>query len=215
MGFPVDIYFICISLFTAILIQFKKDTPLYLKSFLFFLLITIAVEICGWLLSNKNLNTVVLYNIFSTFEFVFYFWVLKEIIRNKTAKRIILLSLYLYPVSVFAEIFFWNKSNNFHATTYALGCLLVVAICIYYFFELFQLSHSVNLVCEPAFWICSGLLFFYSCSFPIYGFANFLNQLPAIILRNLEVILNIMNSLLYSSFTVAFLCRLKVRKSIL
>jgi hypothetical protein len=214
MKFPIDLYFICISFFASLLIYFKKGTGLYLKSFPFFLLITIIVEIIGSLLSDKKINTLLLYNIFSTFEFIFYFWILRQVIKNKKAKKIILYCLYLYPLLVFSAIVFWMKPNSFHATTYAFGCLMIVAICVYYFFELFQLSHSVNLIRQPAFWICSGLLFFFSCSFPIYGFANFLSQLPAIILRNLEVILNIMNILLYTSFTIAFVCKFKVRKSI-
>ncbi len=215
MRFPIPIIFIAISLFTAVMINFRKGTPGYLRLFSYFLLATMIVEITGWFLSEKNISTLMLYNFFTTIEFVFYFWVLRQVISNKIAKKILLFCLYLYPLLVFFNVFFWMKVNSFHAVTYAMGCFLIATICIYYFLELFQRPHSVDLVRQPAFWICSGLLFFYSCSFPIFGFANFLQQLPAIIRGNLNLILNVMNSLLYISFTIAFLCRVKVRKSIL
>jgi hypothetical protein len=214
MSIPFDIYFMSVSLIASIVMYFRKNQLLYLKIFPLFLLLTIEVEAAGTIMSGKNINTSSLYNIFTTLEFVFYFWMLRQIIKNSIAQKIILYCLCLYPVLVLTAILFWIKPGYFHAPTYALGCLLVVAICIYYFFELFQLPHSVNLIREPAFWICSGLLFFYSCSFPIFGLANIINQLPGFIVRNIEVILNIMNGLLYSLFTIAFLCTLKMRRSI-
>ncbi len=54
---------------------------------------------------------------------------------------------------------YFVQVNVFPPTTYSLGCLLIVGICIYYFYELFHLPSSVNLLREPAFWICTGLLF--------------------------------------------------------
>jgi hypothetical protein len=97
--------------------------------------------------------------------------------------------------------------------TYALGCLLIAVICIYYFFELFQMSHSINLIRQPAFWICSGLLFFYCCSFPLYGLLNFLKKVPDFIRESIGVIILLLNVFLYSSFTIAFLCRIRGRNS--
>jgi hypothetical protein len=97
--------------------------------------------------------------------------------------------------------------------TYSLGCLLIVAFCIYYFWELFQQSHSITLSREPAFWICSGLLFYYACTFPIYGLTNLLERLPKVIIKNLLLIFDLLNIFLYLSFTIAFLCRVKPRKS--
>jgi hypothetical protein len=77
---------------------------------------------------------------------------------------------------------------------------------------LFQ-TQTVNLLRQPAFWICTGLLFFYTCSFPIYGLFNYLNRAPLIIKKNIGVIILLLNVLLYSSFTIAFLCRIRVKNS--
>jgi hypothetical protein len=97
--------------------------------------------------------------------------------------------------------------------TYALGCLLTIFCCVYYFWELFQRPSSVNLGRQPAFWICSGLLFYYTCTFPLYGAINMLKLFPRVILSNLLYILVLLNILLYLSFTIAFLCRLRTKRS--
>ncbi len=104
---------------------------------------------------------------------------------------------------------------GFHTMTYCLGCLLIVIFCIYYFWELFQAPNSINLTRQPAFWICSGLLFYYACTFPIYGMLNFIDPAhPDMSLANKLVTMStFIYIFLFLSFTIAFLCRLKTRKS--
>jgi hypothetical protein len=110
------------------------------------------------------------------------------------------------------NIFLLQKFQVFQSITYCLGCLLVVAACIYYFWELFQSKNYVKLTGEPAFWICSGLLFYFACSFPIYGLINFISDLGQKVFHMIEIILDFLIILLYLSFTIAFLCRLRTRK---
>jgi hypothetical protein len=212
MKFPFEILFIGISLGAALFIYKKNGLPFYLKAFSIFLLVTFVVEFSGWLLSSKRVNTNLLYNIFSTAEFIFLFWLLRDFIKSPIAKKILLYCILFYAPLVFMEIIFWMKPGGYHTKTYALACLLVVIFCIFYFYELFRSSHYIKLTSEPSFWICSGLLFFYTCSFPIFGLVNYLSQLPEIILKNITNIFVIINCLLYLLFTIAFLCRYKTQK---
>lgn len=177
------------------------------------MLITLIVEVSAWLLIKYKINVTLLYIVFTSFEFMFYLFVIAYSIYNLKVRKIILWLLAVYPVLVLLNrLFIQHKS--FHTITYSIGCLLVVAACILYFFELFQSTHSVNLIKEPAFWICSGLLFFYCCTFPLIGLWNYLHNLPGIILRNLNYILTFLNILLYSLFSIAFLCKLRYRRSL-
>jgi hypothetical protein len=95
--------------------------------------------------------------------------------------------------------------------TYTSGCVLIVITSIYYFWETFQQKNSVNLIREPAFWICSGLLFYFTCTFPLNGLLNFVSALPQVIVQNLFQIYILLTIFLYLSFTIAYLCRLKVK----
>jgi hypothetical protein len=138
-------------------------------------------------------------------------YVVREIIRNARVKNIIFHTAWLYLLLGITNVLFIQKITSFNSITYALGCLIISVICFYYFFELFQQTYAVNLTRQPAFWICAGLLFFYTCSFPIYGLLNFLS--PDFITKNIQVFLLLLNVFLYSSFTIAFLCRIGVRNS--
>ena len=200
-----------ICFLASLALFFQASQSRYLKTFPFFLLITIIIEIAGNLLAKKKVDVTPMYNVFTTFEFIFYLYILRSIIYNVRVKKIILWLIAFYPVLVLINRTFF-QTNTFHTTTYSLGCLLIVAACIYYFYEIFQTTHSVNLVREPAFWICSGLLFFYTCTFPLVGLWNHLHGLPRIILLNLSAILQFLNILLYSLFSIAFLCRFRFRR---
>ena len=202
---------ICFLASLALFLQ--GGIPKYLKTFPFFLLVTIIIEIVGKILAKAKVDVTQMYNVFTSFEFIFYFYILGSIIYNVKAKKILLVLIAVYPVLVLVNMIFFQK-NTFHTTTYSLGCLLIVAACIYYFLELFQSTHSVNLIREPAFWICSGLLFFYTCSFPMVGLWNHLPGLPRIILKNLNTVMQFLNVLLYSLFSIAFLCRIGIQKKV-
>lgn len=211
MPTPLFLYFIIISFLFSLLVYSKRSSSFYLKLFPPFLLITVLIEYLGVYLVNKGKETFLLYNFFTGFEFCFYLFILSYIVKKAKAGRIILYTLFSYFFVTLINILF-IQTNGFHSITYSLGCLLIVVFCIYYFYELFRRSTSITLTKEPAFWICSALLFYYCCSFPLFGAANLLYNLPRILLYNMQNIVNVMNILLYSLFTIAFLCRIRIPK---
>lgn len=193
---------------------FRKGTPAFLRTLPVYLLITFVVEYIGQWMNDNGKVTVTLYNVFITIEFVFYFWMLRHIVKNRFIRKLLFHSLWLYPLLVILNKLFLQKGLQFHTITVSLGCLLIVVATITYFFELFQFDKPVDLVREPSFWICSGLLFFYACTFPLYALINFLRDPSNIIIKNLASIFAIVNILLYSSFIIAALCRIRTRKSL-
>jgi hypothetical protein len=134
-------------------------------------------------------------------------------VRGRKAKKVFLYFFLIYLLLSLANFFLVQKTSVFNTMTYSLGSLLIVSACIYYFWELFQSRSFVNLVRQPSFWICSGLLFYYVCNFPLTSLLNFIHALPNVILQNLFIIFLFLNIFLYLSFTIAYLCRLKIRKS--
>ena len=207
------IYSLAISIIAGLFASRKKNTKKYIRVFTVFLILSLLVEIIGDLRSYKRLNNLLMYNFFTGFEFTFYIWMIRNIVQNEKAKKYIFYILLFFPFLDLFNIFFIQGIKHFHTITYAIGCLLIVLLCIYYFLELFQSSISVNLLRQPAFWICSGLLFYYCCSFPIFGLSNFLLSLPRVIIVNISTIIILLNIFLYSMFTLAFLCRFRTMKS--
>jgi len=209
----VYIVFIAISFIASFTVYFQSGLNKYVRAFPIFLLCTLAVELMAYHIGSSGGSPIALYNCFGPVEFLFYMFLLREVIVGKWMKMIIVYTAGFYTAFILIYYIFIQRISIFSATTYAVGCLLITILCIYYFYELFQSSRAVNLVRQPIFWICAGLLFFYCCSFPIFGLLNYLNRAPNIIKKNIAVILLLLNVFLYSSFTIAFLCRIKGKNS--
>ena len=211
-----DVYisFILLSALAGIAVYFQKQSPLYLKLFPIFLFLAFGMEVSGFVLSKRGERTLMLYNVYTTLEYVFYLWVLYRVIRNPKIRTVLRQLFWIYPLLALLNIQFVQK-NNFHTLTYSIGAILVVLTCIYYFLELFRSNHSIKMVRQTSFWICSGLLFYYCCSYPFFAVANFWKNPSIRILQEIQLIISIMNVLLYLSFTIGFLCRIKIRNFIL
>ena len=210
---PVFIYFMAFSFLVSLTVYFvDRPAPRYLLFFPPFLLASTAIELWGYHLATTGRSNVFLYNFFSLSEFCFYFFIISLIITSGRVKRLIRLSTVLYAVAAVINILFIQGMKMIHTVTYSVGCLLVVVFCIYYFLELFRLPKSIKLHTNPAFWICSGLLFYYCCGFPLYGLFNYLMKISTLFVRNFYLIITILNIFLYSLFTIGFLCRLRSRK---
>ena len=200
--------------FLASLTIFRgQRSPRYLKTFSLFLLVNLITETISAIMDSYAINNLVFVNLVTVFDFAFYCYFIREIVRSKLVKKILLYCLIIYPAIFLVNTLLIQGSVVFHSMTYALGCLLIVLSCVYYFWELFQQTDSVNLSRQPAFWISSGLLFYYACTFPFYGTTNLVTALPKVILKNLLLIFELLSTLQYLSFTIAFLCRLRNRKS--
>lgn len=208
---PIYILFIAASFIVSLSVYKQKMTEFYLKLFPPFLFISLLVEVFAIYLVNIGKENYDLYSVFTALEFVFYMYLLSCLIKSIKMKKIIRYILVLNVIIAFANIILIQK-DRFNSITYSLSCLLIVFFCIYYFLELFRYPKAVKLINEPAFWICSGLLFYYCCSFPLIGLTNFLGEFPKVLLNNVYIILNVMNILLYTLFIIAFLCRIKIRK---
>lgn len=191
----------------------QPGTEVYLKLFSPFLGITFLVEVYGRYLRYQGRNNLLLYSFFTTIEFIFYLYLLSCIIHTIKIRLTVRYILVFNAVIALVNTLFIQK-NEFNSISYSLSCLFVVSFCIYYFFELFRYPKFVNLIYEPPFWICSGLLFYYCCSFPLFAVLSFLSSVPRSLLDNLFVLVNVINTFLYAMFMIAFICRIKVRRPV-
>jgi len=205
------IVFEFLSFLASLTIYFKKNPPLFLKFFPVFLLITVVVEVTAKVLNAIKISFLPLYNFWSVFEIVFYFFVLYHSIQHKRIKQTIFITGIFYPA--FAIINIWYQGNKkFHSFTYSLGAILLVCFCIYSVYELFKNTVFQKVNRMPAFYIYFSLLFYYSCTLPIWASMNFLRN-NGFELMMFSIISGFANYVLYASFIIAFLCFSKFNKA--
>ncbi len=214
MPLNLDMVFMITCISAGLFLFFQKGTPFHFKLFPFFLLFSLIIEIIAGYLINIGKHTTELYNIWDIIYFTFYIYLMSNIISEEKARKICHKMLLGFIIFAILNISFFQQINTYNSVTYAIGCLLIVALSVYYFYELFRLKQYLVLTREPSFWITTGILFYFPCSFPLVSSANFIQNIPNISIESLQSLLLLMNILLYSLFTIAFLCRIKIRKFI-
>jgi hypothetical protein len=202
-----------IAFFASLTIFYQPAAEKYLKYFSYFLFVNVLFESATSYMAGHAINNIFLNNVDSLVVISFELYLLREIVTSPKAKRFFLYSFLTYLLLAIINLLLFQTSTKFNTVTYCLGTFFLVTACIYYFWELFQQKSSVDLIRQPPFWICSGLLFYCTCTFPIFGLTDLIVLLPKAILRNLYSILIVINFCLYLSFTIAFLCRLRIKRS--
>jgi len=210
---PIYQLLILVSFIASLIcISSKNNRIPPLIFFPFFLLLSLLVEYYGGKLSNRNINTTGLYNFFTCFEFMFYIIFFMYLFPGANTKKKMILVMLLYFIITVLNIFFFQGRKVFHTYTYMLGCLIVVVLAILYFYYLLRFPETGTLTRNPYFWIVAGLMFFYTCTFTLFGLNNFIANTIRQYTENLFIIQDILNILLYTSFTIGFLCKINIRK---
>jgi hypothetical protein len=210
------------SFIVSLSVFLTSPVPIYLKLFpVYFFSAFIVGTRVEWL-SDHNMYSTGISNVWGIIEFSYFFFIIHETIISKKVRNIIVYIILIFSFLAFLNIFFIQKKVGFNAVNFTVGCLIIVSLCIYYFFELFQKTEVQYLSRLPSFWIVSGLLFNNVLSFPQFALDNFMETLTRanyskyhILFDNIEVITNITNLLTSILYSIGFICRIKIRKSIL
>lgn len=211
---PIYLIFIILSFLASVvgLILVKENRQRALYLFSFFLLTSSIAEYIGSSMSANNYNNISFYNFFTLYEFIFYLYFLRSIFTSQLMKKILAYVITGYLLLTLCNIIFVQGLNTFHSHTYVLGCTLIVLFSIIYFYRLFRFPETGGLTKNPFFWIVIALMFYYTCTFSIFGLENFITESMGYYYRLLFIITDLLNGLLYSLYIIGFLCQINLRK---
>ena len=208
----VAFLFELIALITAIFC-YKDLKATKMVFFIPFLLLTVFVEFIGYLsviyaVKDKNYW---IYNIFTTVEFIFYAYLFVQYFKLPILKKVASYFIPLVIVFSITNYIFLQGTEHFHTYTLLFGSFFLVLFCCCYFYE-WVLPEQINqnLLKQPFFWVCVGLLLFYLGSVIINALYEYLRSSDMIEEgKHIYVLINrSLNVVLYSSFSISFiLCR--------
>jgi len=211
VNISIYLYIIAISIIVG-LVRFNELKPTFLKWMVPFLLLTLAVEITGLIMSRHDIYNLWMYNFFTSFEFVFYSLLYRAILANSFVKKIIVYAVIVYLVLFVINISFIQGFYKLHTITYRIGSIMAVTWCYLYFRQLMKSEIYIPVFRDPLFWISTGLLFFYA-GFFFYMTAGDIVLYAHIPYNTLvwDVISDSLNALLYTCFLISFVCQKTIR----
>lgn len=170
------------------------------------LILTGIVEYTGKYLSSKSIQNEWLYNVFFLIEFSFFVFAIIQKVSNKFFKRIIATAYLIYLISEIVNILFFQSITQFHFYTFTFGSLVMVIASSLFLYELVNNTED-DFFREPFFWICTGILFFYTGNFLLMASLNYVNTNFKGLAKKLFTITELLSILQYLLFIMAFLCR--------
>jgi hypothetical protein len=187
---------------------YKKYGRSFLKYFLFMLWSIVIIEIIIAVLKRSDiiLQNNFVYNIITSLQYVFYFLLYYNTLRNATYKKWILGFLIGFILAVVIN-FVWIQTLSvtaaFHSITFTLGAILLIITIGLFLVEILNTEKVLYFTRYLMFWISMGLLVFYTGIIP---FIISLNLLPAMISGDsLTLVFFTLNALMYSCFTIGFI----------
>jgi hypothetical protein len=216
LTFPYQLIAEFTCLITSVLLLARSDR--YWQTLRFYLCFVLIIESIAYYMVYvaKYYTNHWLYNLSMLVEYNYGIWLLSNLINYRNIKSVTVVAYFLFYVSYIVELVKQGGILHFFSYTDTVGSVLMIGLCMAYYYLLFQEEEYVDILKEPLFWLVSGYFIFYTTSISVDTFFQKLVQMQvvhSISLRN--IILKILNFIFYGCWIKSFLCIRIKRKSIL
>lgn len=125
-----------------------------------------------YLFQIAGLHPFFLYDILAVVEFSLFSWFIYLIISNRRVKRIIPVLAFLFILFSISLYIFLPENASFSSLIAGAECVLIIAMCIYYFFDQLKDSNTLIIYSSINFWIVISFLIYLSGTFFLYIYAD-------------------------------------------
>ena len=191
---------------------FVSDTNVVLKTFPLFLFITLFVEIFATYTANKTGSNHLIYSIFTTCLFLYFYFFYYHNIQSKGLKKAIMFFAIVYPILALVNIFFIQGKDHFHTYTFVLGSIFLIILCLSYLRQLIINPAISTVIYKPQFWITLSLLLFYSVDILFTASINSLTAKNNNLAYSFVRVMRYLNYTMYLVMIIGFLLSYKKYK---
>lgn len=169
-------FYLMLLLFGACIGTYKFQTlrPPF-RAISLYLLAIFTSELIAELLSVKEANNMIIYHALIPFQLIFYTWIYRKIltVTNRVKAILYILSFCFIALSLLNSIFIQNHLL-FPSNSLLLISLFVLSNSLLWFKSVITKPNALPFNKQPEFWFNIGNLFFYSITFFVFGFYNYI-----------------------------------------
>lgn len=196
------------------LIYLRHESNAYWKLAIWFLFITICVEVTGFYVLRKilHVNNAWIYNFYSLIKIgyvgLMFYYFFSDYIRKP---KYLLMGLAVPLISFVIETVF-HGILVYHSITNTIMSVVFVSYGWYYFYQLLKSPQYVDLNTHASFWWISGISFFCFGSVVCDLAFSYINIFIDGVHTLRYYIFIVLNILLYGFWSYSFLCRHRIMK---
>ncbi len=206
----------------ASLKSFRQHWSLPFRSFSLFLILSLIIETAAilwkWGLNktdywNYSPSNLWIYNAFTPIRFAFIFVFYYQILNN-SQKRLRLMFLAASALIIFSFLNYFFLQTPHHVNSWAIVPvnIFTIYLALAFFYMVLHENKIISLRSSPEVWISLGCFLYYSGTLPFFMFYDYLIQVQSPILGSFIYINDFLNIVMYSMYSIAFLCRPQIQK---
>ena len=190
---------ILLPIFISI-IRFRfLDNVLRTLSYLLFL--SLLFEIIIEFTVRRNINNLPFLHLFTIVEFSFLGLIFYKVFTHPLFKKAIIVTIIAFAAFAVINALFIQTLYEFNTIARAVESFLLILLALLFFYKIFRESVVVHLGRYPMFWISSGILVYFSGSFFLFIFSNYILEQPGDMLYSywgIHSVLNIFLNLFFA-----------------
>ena len=144
-----------------------------LRVILFYLIYCAANDLVSfYLFQVAHLLPFFLYDIFTVVEFSLFTWYFYKIINNKQFKKLIPFSILLFIIFSVSLYILLPENTSFSSPIAGTESVLIIGMCIYYFFDQLKQPNTLMIYSSINFWIIISFLIYLAGTFFLNIYAD-------------------------------------------
>ncbi len=140
---------------------------------LFYLIYCVFNDLLAYYLFKiVKVGAYIVYDIFTVIEFGLFSLFFSYIVKEHGVKRTITSIFIVFAIFSIIDYFFLRKDESFNSTTAAVAQVLMISMCIYYFYYQLKQPDTYLIYNTQNFWIIIAFLIYVSGTFFLYLLAE-------------------------------------------
>lgn len=165
---------ICVLIPVIIFIPKYKIADTAYKILFGYLIISACINAAGIEIGLKHQSNLWLFHVDTVAESVLLLFFFRKLSNTTSFKKIITIILFLFPLACIVNLLLFQAGSKINTYPRAAESILFILLTIQYWLQHSYETETMEWLQYPVNWILSGILLYFSSSFCLFVFSNFL-----------------------------------------
>jgi hypothetical protein len=164
------------------------------------LLLSLIADLLSLLLLRQSINNYFILNLYLIVQFSLLIWLFRVQFTRQFFFDFVHIVFLLFAL---VNLIFWQGFWVLNSGTNVTACLILIIVCLLYFYKLLKELPTLNIQNLPMFWVSFGVLTYYAGNFFLFLVNNYLDHNNDGPHRHVWILHNLLNVVKNTLFAIA------------